>query len=48
MGLLLLEQQASTKAAKGLELPALLRRELQQGLRRYGPDLAFRMPPPLS
>ncbi|GAB4816398.1 hypothetical protein N2152v2_003444 [Parachlorella kessleri] len=48
VGLLLLEQKASTKAAKGLELPSLLQRELRQGLKRYGPDLSFRMPPPLQ
>ena len=45
MGLLLLRQQAAGLEARGLRVPAALQRELEEGLRRQGLDMGFRMPP---
>lgn len=45
VGLLLLRQQAAGLEARGLRVPAALQRELEEGLRRQGLDMAFRMPP---
>ena len=48
VGLLVLQQRAAGLEARGLPLPGWMQRELFDGLRRLGPDLGYRMPPPVQ